>query len=82
MADISTRIFSLSPDIRYVAIYRNGELFRQQRDDIDAASDSESDRYEELLVNPTLLTLVRQRGDVDCGGAQFVVWGTAISFNS
>ena len=50
MADISARIFSLSPDIRYVAIYRNGELFRQQRDDIDAASESESDRYEELLV--------------------------------
>ncbi len=75
MADISARIFSLSPDIRYVAIYRNGELFRQQRDDIDAASDSESDRYEELLVNPTLLTLVRQRGDIDCGGAQFVVVG-------
>jgi hypothetical protein len=75
MADISARIFSISPDIRYVAIYRNGELFRQQRDDIDAASDSESDRYEELLVNPTLLTLVRQRGDIDCGGAQFVVVG-------
>ena len=74
MADISARIFSLSPDIRYVAIYRNGELFRQQRDDIDA-SDSESDRYEELLVNPTLLTLVGQRGDIDCGGAQFVVVG-------
>ncbi len=50
MADIRARIFSLSPDIRYVAIYRNGELFRQQRDDIDAASESESDRYEELLV--------------------------------
>ncbi len=54
MADISARIFSLSPDIRYVAIYRDGELFRQKRDDIDAASDSESDRYEELLYQPAL----------------------------
>ena len=39
------------------------------------ASSSESDRYEELLVNPTLLTLARQRGDIDCDGATFIVVG-------
>jgi hypothetical protein len=27
------------------------------------------------LVNPTLLTLARQRGNVDCGGARFVLVG-------
>jgi len=37
------------------------------------ASSQESDKYEELLVNPTLLTLVRQRGNIDCGGARFVL---------
>lgn len=37
------------------------------------ASASESDRYEELLVNPTMLTLVRQRGNIDCGGVRFVL---------
>jgi hypothetical protein len=33
----------------------------------------ESDKYEELIVNPVLLTLVKQRGNVDCGGARFLV---------
>ena len=59
--------------MRYVAIYRDGALASRQRDGVDGASAGESDRYEELLVNPALLTLVRQRGNIDCGGAQFVV---------
>jgi hypothetical protein len=33
----------------------------------------ESDRYEELLVNPALLVLTRQRGDIDCGGLEYVL---------
>lgn len=37
------------------------------------ASDSESDKYEELFVNPTILKLVTQRGNVDCGGCNGVV---------
>jgi len=68
------RIFGLSPKIRYVSIYRGGELQTRQRE-ADDASSAESDRYEELLVNPTLLLLARQRGNIDCGGATFVVVG-------
>lgn len=67
------QVFALSPAVRYVALYRNGELASRQRDGAGGASSSESDRYEELLVNPTLLTLVKQRGNIDCGGAHFVV---------
>ena len=37
------------------------------------ASAAESDRYEELIVNPALLKLVVQRGEIDCGGVKFVV---------
>ena len=37
------------------------------------ASSTGSDKYEELIVNPTILTLVKQRGDIDCGGAKFVL---------
>ena len=72
MSAIET-IFALSPAVRYVAIYRQGKLTSRQRDDAQGASSSESDKYEELLVNPTLLTLVRQRGNIDCGGAEFLV---------
>ncbi len=67
------QIFSLVPDVRYVAIYRGGELTSRQREDVHGASASESDRYEELLVNPALLTLATQRGNIDCGGLRFLI---------
>lgn len=69
------RIFEVSEAIRYVALYRNGELISRQRGQVANASTAESDKYEELIVNPTLLTLVRQRGSIDCGGAHFVMIG-------
>ena len=67
------QILAVSPAVRYVALYRGGRLTSRQRSAVSDASASESDRYEELFVNPTLLTLVRQRGNLDCGGAQFVL---------
>ncbi len=72
-SDILEEVFALTPAIRYVAIYQEGELTSRQSSEVAAASASESDRYEELFVNPALLTLVRQRGNLDCGGAQFVL---------
>ncbi len=36
-------------------------------------SSAESDRYEELLVNPTLLKLATQRGNIDCGGLDYLL---------
>lgn len=68
-------LFALSAQIRYVAVYRGGVLISQQRGGIVGASSAETDRYEELLVNPALLLLARQRGNIDCGGAHFVLVG-------
>src|SRR5262245_4597253 len=73
MEDLIERIFAVSFDIRYVAVYRNGQLRSSQRPGLVEASASESDKYEELIVNPTLLTLTRQRGEIDCGGLEFVL---------
>lgn len=73
MEDLIERVFALAPDIRYVAIYRDGQLRSSQRPGIAEASTSESDKYEELIVNPTLITLTRQRGEIDCGGLEFVL---------
>lgn len=67
------QIFALSPHVRYVAVYEDRKLNSAQRNSIELASSGESDRYEELLVNPTLLKLVSQRGDIDCGGAGFLI---------
>ncbi|MEM6337280.1 MAG: hypothetical protein AAF752_11985 [Bacteroidota bacterium] len=67
------RIFSLSSDIRYVAVYRDGHLESKEKAGHAGASSSESDRYEEVLVNPTLLTLASQRGNIDCGGLDYLL---------
>jgi hypothetical protein len=66
-------IFAISPQIRYVALYGDGKLELSERPGLVNASSSESDKYEELIVNPTLLKLVQQRGDIDCGGMRFVL---------
>jgi hypothetical protein len=65
--------FAVSKDVRYVAIYRGGKLTTESRADLKNASGSESDKYEELFVNPTLLKLTTQRGNLDCGGLDYVV---------
>lgn len=68
-------IFGLGPHIRYVAFGDGQRVETVQRDGIADASDANSDFFEELLVNPTLLTLARQRGDLDCGGLRHVIVG-------
>ncbi|MFA6958268.1 MAG: hypothetical protein WC538_20560 [Thermoanaerobaculia bacterium] len=73
MNPIRSAIFDISSDIRYVATYLGSELEYSQRPDLAGASSAESDKYEELIVNPTLLKLVTQRGNIDCGGAAFVI---------
>ncbi|MEL6705548.1 MAG: hypothetical protein AAFY55_10965 [Bacteroidota bacterium] len=66
-------LLRLASTIRYVAVYRDGHLATKQKADAPDASSSESDRYEELLVNPALLTLATQRGNIDCGGLDYVL---------
>jgi hypothetical protein len=66
-------IFALGTHIRYVAFASGQRVDTEQRDDVSNASDAVSDFYEELLVNPTLLTLARQRGDLDCGGLRYLI---------
>jgi hypothetical protein len=66
-------IFKLSDSIRYVAVYKNGELESKSKSNTVGASSSESDRYEELLVNPSLIKLASQRGNIDCGGLDYIL---------
>ena len=65
--------FALTNDIRYVALYRNQQLAFRQKDGISDNSLLESDKYEELLVNPSLITIARQRGNIDCGGMNYLI---------
>jgi hypothetical protein len=65
-------LFAVSPAVRYVAVLRGKELALRERPGLSGASASETDRYEELLVNPAVLTLLRRRGEIDCGGLDHV----------
>ena len=69
MNDLHDDVFAISPDIRYVAAADGEQLKMRSRPDLQDASSSNSDLYEELLVNPTLLTLATRRGNIDCGRA-------------
>jgi hypothetical protein len=73
--EIVQTVFRLGAHVRYVALGQGQAVSTAQREDLQAPSASSSDFYEELLVNPTLLTLTRQRGDLDCGGLRHLVIG-------
>ncbi|MEM9648820.1 MAG: hypothetical protein AAF969_10080 [Bacteroidota bacterium] len=75
MENIITSLFYEFNEIRYVALYVGEELVYKQRQDTSDSSSGETDRYEELLVNPTLLKLTGQRGNIDCGGLNYVIVG-------
>jgi len=73
MERLKEKIFGVANEVRYVAIYIDDKLISSERPGIENTSSSESDKYEELIVNPTLLKLVTQRGNIDCGGAKYVI---------
>ena len=75
MSDLHEDVFAISPDIRYVAVARGQQVRMRARPGLHDASSSDSDLYEELLVNPTLLTLATQRGNIDCGGLRYLIIG-------
>ena len=75
MSDLHGDVFAISPDIRYVAVAHGQQVHMRSRPDLRNASSSDSDLYEELLVNPTLLTLATQRGNIDCGGLRYLIIG-------
>jgi len=64
---------AISEHIRYIAVYDNDGLSMKQRSDINNVSSNESDKYEELLVNPVLIKLASQRGNIDCGGLEYLI---------
>ncbi len=72
MSPIADRLFALDPKVRYIALLRGGDLSLNERPGLAGASAAETDRYEELLVNPAVLTLLKRRGELDCGGLDHV----------
>lgn len=68
-------LYGVSDEVRYVALRSHGRVLLTSRVGDPASGDDRSDRYEELLVNPTLLTIAGARGAIDCGGLRYLVVG-------
>jgi hypothetical protein len=71
---ISARLFDLDSNIRYVAINQRGLIVEmEQNPKRPSLNPTETDRMEELIVNPIILELTRRRGDLDMDGVRYVV---------
>jgi hypothetical protein len=66
-------ILASGPEVRCVAVADGGNVTTRQRHDLPAASLSESDGFEEPLVNPALVLLAQQRGNIACGGLRYLI---------
>jgi len=74
-------ILELSPIVRYAALHLGGgEPLLRERVGTPATS-AEGERWDELVVNPTLIELASRRGDVDLDGLDFLLvrYGRAFS---
>ena len=58
MSGLHDDVFAISPDVRYVTVADGQQVDARSRPDLRHASGNDSDRYEELLVNPALLVPV------------------------
>jgi hypothetical protein len=71
---ISARLFDLDSNIRYVAVNQNERIVEmEQNPKRPSLNPTETDRMEELIVNPTILELARRRGNLDMNGMRYVV---------
>jgi len=71
---ISAKLFDLDSNIRYVAINQKGLIVEmEQNPKRPSLNPTETDRMEELIVNPILIELTRRRGNLDMNGMRYVV---------
>ena len=71
---LSAQLFELEPKIRYVAVNQNGTIVEmEQSPQHPTYNPHETDRMEELIVNPVVLDIARRRGNIDMDGIRYVV---------
>jgi hypothetical protein len=78
---ISRKLFDLDSNIRYVAVNQKGRIVEmEQNPKRPSLNPTETDRMEELMVNPVILELTKRRGDLDMGGMRYVLVGYGTMF--
>src|SRR5512134_1623931 len=75
------RVMALGAAVRYAALAHGPDITIRLRPGLregdGVTSSGETDRYEELLVNPAILLLTTRRGEIDCGGLDHIIVGYA-----
>jgi hypothetical protein len=61
--------------VGYVALTSGQEVLMRLAPGIVSGTTAETNFYEELFVNPALLKLASQRGELDCGGLNYMAIG-------
>lgn len=69
-----SEIFDLG-GIGYVALSSGQEVLLRAMPGLSTTTTEETNFYEELLVNPTLLKLASQRANLDCEGLRYIAIG-------
>ena len=70
---LAPQLFAVDPRIRYVAVNRSGSIVEMEQAAAWPTTNApETDRMEELIVNPVVLEAVRRRGNLDLGGVRHV----------
>jgi hypothetical protein len=71
---IARRLFAADPNVRYVAVNERGRITEmEQRKEWTTLNPTETDRMEELIVNPIVLEAVVRRGNLDLNGVRSVI---------
>jgi hypothetical protein len=71
---ISNRLFELDSNIRYVAVNQRSRIVEmEQNPKWPSYNPPDTDRMEELIVNPVVLELAKRRGVLDLDGIRYVV---------
>jgi hypothetical protein len=71
---LSQRLFRLEPRIRYVALNQKGQIKEMRQSPLHPSHNPpESDRMEELIVNPIVIEITARRGNLDMDGIRYVI---------
>jgi hypothetical protein len=76
---IAKDVLGLDPKIRYVAVNRDGAIADMVQS-LPSFNPQETDRMEELLVNPVALELFTRRENLDLGGVRFLIVRYGLQF--
>ena len=81
MEPISSQLFELDLNIRYVAINQRGQIVEmEQNPRLPSYNPPDTDRMEELVVNPVVLELAKRRGTWT--STESSMWSSAMDCNT